>query len=136
MRFPLVVLIVVITYCSVVVPSAWSQSSPPDLQLATAAATILYFPFKAAFALGVESSVDLPMCFLDSVRPRRKVFGSPACMGPTLLRRSISVLIVRYVLWALQPKVRGCQPPRRRQITEGGRSTCARYERVLTAASF
>ncbi len=50
-RFPLVVLIVVITYCSVLVPPAWSQS-PPDIQLTAAAATILYFPSKAAFALG------------------------------------------------------------------------------------
>ena len=51
MRFLLVVLIVVITYCSVLVPPAWSQA-PPDIQLTAAAATILYFPFKAAIALG------------------------------------------------------------------------------------
>ncbi|UVT20037.1 MAG: hypothetical protein H8K03_20035 [Nitrospira sp.] len=51
MRFPLVVLIVVIICCSVLVPPAWSQA-PPDLQLTAGVATILYFPFKAAFALG------------------------------------------------------------------------------------
>lgn len=51
MRFPLVVFIVVIAYCSVLVPLAWSQA-PPGIQLTAAAATILYFPFKAAFALG------------------------------------------------------------------------------------
>ncbi len=50
MRLVLMALIVVIT-CSVLVPSAWSQA-PPDIQLTAAAATILYFPFKAAFALG------------------------------------------------------------------------------------
>lgn len=51
MRFTIVVLIVVIVSCALVVPSAWSQS-PPDVQIASAAATILYFPFKAVFALG------------------------------------------------------------------------------------
>lgn len=51
-KFSLVLLIVVITYCSVLAPTAWSQSTPPDIQLTAAAATILYFPFKAAFALG------------------------------------------------------------------------------------
>ena len=51
MRFPLVVLIVVIIYCSVLIPPAWGQP-PPDIQLTAAAATILYFPFKAALALG------------------------------------------------------------------------------------
>ncbi|UVT17038.1 MAG: hypothetical protein H8K04_05650 [Nitrospira sp.] len=49
--FPRVVLIVVITCCSVLVPPAWSQA-PPDIQLTAAAVTILYFPFKAAVALG------------------------------------------------------------------------------------
>lgn len=62
MRFSIVVLIVGITYGSMVVSSAWSQSSSTDTQqgtaegagmgAASAAATILYFPFKAAFALG------------------------------------------------------------------------------------
>ncbi|MDK2742912.1 MAG: hypothetical protein NDI90_08345 [Nitrospira sp. BO4] len=49
--FSLVLLIVVLTCCSVLVPPAWSQG-PPDIQLTAAAATILYFPFKATFALG------------------------------------------------------------------------------------
>ncbi len=51
MRFPLVILIVALTCCSVLVPPAWSQA-PPDVQLTAGVATILYFPFKAAFALG------------------------------------------------------------------------------------
>jgi hypothetical protein len=64
-RLPIVVLIVGITYCSVLVP-AWSHSSSDDtsssdthqgpasgagMRAASAAATILYFPFKAAFAI-------------------------------------------------------------------------------------
>jgi hypothetical protein len=54
--------IVIITYCSMVVAPAWSQSTSADTQqgtasgagmgAASAAATILYFPFKAAFAIG------------------------------------------------------------------------------------
>lgn len=61
MRFLTMVLIVVIT-CTMVAAPVWSQSSSGDTQLRTAsgpgmevaaaAATILYFPFKAAFAIG------------------------------------------------------------------------------------
>ncbi|MGC4097329.1 MAG: hypothetical protein QM706_09450 [Nitrospira sp.] len=66
MRRLLVVLLVVFTCCSMLVTSAWSHSpsadpSPVDAQqgtaygagmeAASAAATILYFPFKAAFAI-------------------------------------------------------------------------------------
>ncbi len=51
-KFPIVVLIMIITFSSVMISSAWSQSTPPDIQVAAAVATILYFPFKAAFALG------------------------------------------------------------------------------------
>jgi len=61
-RLAIVILVVVMTYCSMLVAPAWSQSSSADAQqgtatgagmgAASAAATILYFPFKAAFALG------------------------------------------------------------------------------------
>ncbi len=61
-RFSIVVFIVALTYCSMPVLPVWSQSSSADIQqgtaegagigAASAAATILYFPFKAAFALG------------------------------------------------------------------------------------
>lgn len=62
MRFPIMILVVVITYCSMLVAPAWSQSSSADTQQGTASgagmgaasavATIVYFPFKAAFAVG------------------------------------------------------------------------------------
>lgn len=62
MSIPLLVPIVVITFCTMVAAPGWSQSSSGDTQLRTApgvgmevaaaAATILYFPFKAAFAIG------------------------------------------------------------------------------------
>lgn len=62
MRLPIAVFIVIITYCSMAVAPAWSQSTSADTQqgtasgagmgAASAAATVLYFPFKAAFAVG------------------------------------------------------------------------------------
>lgn len=62
MRSAILTLVAAITYGSMLVSPAWSQSSSVDVQqgtaegagmgAASAAATILYFPFKAAFALG------------------------------------------------------------------------------------
>ncbi|MCA1958524.1 MAG: hypothetical protein LDL14_08350 [Nitrospira sp.] len=62
MRVSIVVFIVVLTYGSMVAAPSWSQSSSADTQQGTASgagmgaasavATILYFPFKGAFALG------------------------------------------------------------------------------------
>ena len=56
------ILTVIIAYSSLFVAPAWSQSASADAQQGTAsgagmgaaagAATILYFPFKAAFAIG------------------------------------------------------------------------------------
>jgi hypothetical protein len=61
-RLPIVIILVVIAYGSMLVAPAWSQSTSTDslqgtasgagMGAASAAATILYFPFKAAFALG------------------------------------------------------------------------------------
>ena len=61
-RLPMVIVLVVIAYGSMLVAPAWSQSTSTDslqgtasgagMGAASAAATILYFPFKAAFAIG------------------------------------------------------------------------------------
>ena len=61
-RLPIVIILVVIAYGAMLVSPAWSQSTSTDslqgtasgagMGAASAAATILYFPFKAAFALG------------------------------------------------------------------------------------
>jgi hypothetical protein len=61
-RLPIVIVLVVIAYGAMLVSPAWSQSTSTDslqgtasgagMGAASAAATILYFPFKAAFALG------------------------------------------------------------------------------------
>ena len=62
MRLPIVIFVVVITCFSMVAAPVWSQSSSTDtqqgtpsgvgMQVASVAATILYFPFKGAFAIG------------------------------------------------------------------------------------
>jgi len=59
---PLVTLIVTLAFFSMVTVPAWSQGSSTDtqqgttsgagIQVASVLSTILYFPFKAAFALG------------------------------------------------------------------------------------
>ena len=61
-RLQLLTLIVVLTFFSMITVPAWSQSSTSDSQQGTASgagmgaasavSTILYFPFKAAFAIG------------------------------------------------------------------------------------
>ena len=91
MRLPIVVLIVVITYCSVLVGPAWSQSSSADAQqgtaagagmgAASAAATILYFPFKAAFAIGGGIVGGLAYLFSGLSEPTAKSIWIPSVYG-------------------------------------------------------
>ncbi len=61
-RLPLVTLVVIVAFFSMISVPAWSQPSSSDkqqgtasgagMQATSAAATILYFPVKGAFALG------------------------------------------------------------------------------------
>jgi len=90
-RLPIVVLIVVITYCSILVAPAWSQSSSADTQqgtaagagmgAASAAATILYFPFKAAFAIGGGIVGGLAYLFSGFSEPTAKSIWIPSMFG-------------------------------------------------------
>ncbi len=90
-RLPIMVLIVVITYCSVLVGPAWSQSSSADTQqgtaagagmgAASAAATILYFPFKAAFAIGGGIVGGLAYLFSGFSEPTAKSIWIPSMFG-------------------------------------------------------
>ncbi len=90
-RLPIVVLIVVITYCSILVAPAWSQSSSADTQqgtaagagmgAASAAATILYFPFKAAFAIGGGIVGGLAYVFSGFSEPTAKSIWIPSMYG-------------------------------------------------------
>lgn len=91
MRLPIVVFIVAITYCSVLVAPAWSQSSSADAQqgtaagagmgAASAAATILYFPFKAAFAIGGGIVGGLAYLFSGLNEPTAKSIWIPSVYG-------------------------------------------------------
>ena len=91
MRLPIVVFIVAITYCSVLVAPAWSQSSSADAQQETAAgagmgaasavATILYFPFKAAFAIGGGIVGGLAYLFSGLNEPTAKSIWVPSVYG-------------------------------------------------------
>ena len=91
MRLPIVVLIVAITYCSILVAPAWSQSSSADTQqgtaagagmgAASAAATILYFPFKAAFAIGGGIVGGLAYLFSGFSEPTAKSIWIPSMFG-------------------------------------------------------
>ncbi|MBH0202963.1 MAG: hypothetical protein HP496_11860 [Nitrospira sp.] len=91
MRLPIVVLILVITYCSMLVAPAWSQSSTADTQqgtasgagmgAASAAATILYFPFKAAFAIGGGIVGGLAYVFSGFSEPTAKSIWVPSMYG-------------------------------------------------------
>ena len=94
-RLPIVVLILVITYCSMLVAPAWSQSSSADSQqgtasgagmgAASAAATILYFPFKAAFAVGGGIVGGLAYVFSGFSEPTAKSIWVPSVYGTYLI---------------------------------------------------
>ena len=91
MRLSTVVLIVVIIYCSMLVVPAWSQSSSAEAQqgtysgagmgAASAVATILYFPFKAAFAIGGGIVGGLAYVFSGFSEPTAKSIWVPSILG-------------------------------------------------------
>ena len=90
-KLPIVVLIVVMTYCSILVAPAWSQSSSVEAQqgtysgagmgAASAVATILYFPFKAAFAIGGGIVGGLAYVFSGFSEPTAKSIWIPSILG-------------------------------------------------------
>ncbi|HSA85288.1 MAG TPA: hypothetical protein VLE46_03835 [Nitrospira sp.] len=91
MRLPIVVLIVVMTYCSMLATPSWSQSPSVDAQqgtysgagmgAASAVATILYFPFKAAFAIGGGIVGGLAYVFSGFSEPTAKSIWVPSILG-------------------------------------------------------
>ncbi|HWG96744.1 MAG TPA: hypothetical protein VN647_06640 [Nitrospira sp.] len=95
-RLPIVVFIIVSTYCSMLVPLAWSHSSSADtssadiqqgtaygagMEAASAAATILYFPFKAAFAIAGGIVGGLAYVFSGFSEPTAKNIRIPSTFG-------------------------------------------------------
>lgn len=90
-RLPLVTLLVTLTFCSMITAPAWSQSSSADtqqgtasgagIQAASAVATILYFPLKAAFAIGGGIVGGLAYAFSGGSEQTAKNIWIPSMYG-------------------------------------------------------
>lgn len=90
-RLPLVTCIVVLTFVSMITAPAWSQPSTADtqqgtasgagMQAASAVATILYFPLKAAFAIGGGIVGGLAYAFSGGSEQTAKNIWIPSMYG-------------------------------------------------------
>lgn len=88
---PLVTLLVTLTFSSMITVPAWSQTSSTDtqqgtasgagMQAASAVATILYFPLKAAFALGGGIVGGLAYAFSGGSEQTAKNIWIPSMYG-------------------------------------------------------
>jgi hypothetical protein len=86
-----VALVVVLTFVSMITVPAWSQSSSTDtqqgtasgagMQAASAVATILYFPLKAAFAIGGGIVGGLAYAFSGGSEQTAKNIWIPSMYG-------------------------------------------------------
>jgi len=94
-RLPLVTLIVALTFCSMVTVPAWSQPTDSDsqqgtaagagMQAASAVATILYFPLKAAFAIGGGIVGGLAYAFSGGSEQTAKNIWIPSMYGTYII---------------------------------------------------
>lgn len=94
-QLPLVTFIVVMTFCSLITAPAWSQYSSDDQQqgtatgagmgAASAATTILYFPFKAAFAIGGGIVGGLAYAFSGGSEQTAQSIWVPSMYGTYLI---------------------------------------------------
>jgi hypothetical protein len=90
-RLPLVTFIVILTFLSMITVPAWSQPSSADtqqgtasgagMQAASAVATILYFPLKAAFAIGGGIVGGLAYAFSGGSEQTAKSIWIPSMYG-------------------------------------------------------
>lgn len=90
-RLPFVAVIVIVAFCSMITVPAWSQSSASDQQQGTAAGagmgaasavlTVLYFPFKAAFAIGGGIVGGLAYAFSGGSEQTAKNIWIPSMYG-------------------------------------------------------
>lgn len=90
-QLPLVTLMVTLTFVSMITVPAWSQSSSTDtqqgtasgagMQAASAVATILYFPLKAAFAIGGGIVGGLAYAFSGGSEQTAKNIWVPSMYG-------------------------------------------------------
>ncbi len=94
-RLPLMALLVVLTFFSMVTVPAWSQPSSTDtqqgtasgagMQAASAVATILYFPLKAAFAIGGGIVGGLAYAFSGGSEQTAKSIWIPSMYGTYII---------------------------------------------------
>ncbi|HXV69576.1 MAG TPA: hypothetical protein VD738_11705 [Nitrospira sp.] len=94
-RLPLTAFIVIVTFCSLITVPAWSQSSSSDQQqgtasgagmgAASAASTIVYFPFKAVFAIGGGIVGGLAYAFSGGSEQTAKNIWIPSIYGTYLI---------------------------------------------------
>ena len=113
------VLIVVVTYCSVPVSPAWSQS-PPGVQLTAAAATILYLPIKAAFAVGGGIVGGLAYVFSGFCETTAKRIWIPSMYGTYILTPEHLSLDRPIRFWGVADETEGMPTtPATRESVEG-----------------
>lgn len=90
-QLPFVTLAVTLAFCTMITVPAWSQSSASDtqqgtasgagMQAASAVATILYFPLKAAFAIGGGIVGGLAYAFSGGSEQTAKNIWIPSMYG-------------------------------------------------------
>ncbi len=94
-RLPLVTLIVIVMFFSMISVPAWSQPSSSDaqqetasgagMQAASVASTFVYFPFKAAFAIGGGIVGGLAYAFSGGSEQTAKNIWIPSVYGTYLI---------------------------------------------------
>jgi hypothetical protein len=94
-RLPLVTLMVLLTFFPMITVPAWSQPSSTDtqqgtasgagMQAASAVATILYFPLKAAFAIGGGVVGGLAYAFSGGSEQTAKSIWIPSMYGTYII---------------------------------------------------
>jgi hypothetical protein len=94
-RLQIVALVVIAMFSLLITVPAWSQSSSTDqqqgtatgagMQAASAASTILYFPFKAAFAIGGGIVGGLAYAFSGGSEQTAKNIWIPSMYGTYLI---------------------------------------------------
>jgi hypothetical protein len=94
-RLPLVTLLVAVSFSSMITAPAYSQTSSTDtqqgtasgagMQAASAVATILYFPLKAAFAIGGGVVGGLAYAFSGGSEQTAKSIWIPSMYGTYII---------------------------------------------------
>ncbi|TKS60491.1 MAG: hypothetical protein EWM72_01385 [Nitrospira sp.] len=94
-RLPLVTLVVVLTFFTMIAVPAWSQLSSDDtsqgtasgvgMQVLSALSTIVYFPFKGAFAIGGGIVGGLAYLFSGGSEQTAKNIWIPSMYGTYII---------------------------------------------------